>query len=978
MRVKSNLYEGSGNWSAGGTLAGTVPLVAHEIGHAMLSFHTCPPAPNYGSGISDNTLSIMCGPRVRSMSASDRSLLGWLSPRFASRTALANTYTLNADPIIGDALWILGSGNGQGDISQGDILIEARTFDSPWHGVPDFSDGDHDDIAFPSYEGLYIYKRLQPGLSSSPSSQFSSMDNTGLVGRRSVNSGTVKQAVLRGLEPPHIGFSSGDAYTPLSRYLFNFYESISLDSTIGVYNIEPAASQVSFAASSNFLTDATLRTVRTSYTLGSYGQRASGAPLSSGATPQYDRNLARRDDWTFGGQLTFAGRTERIYGGDPEITLLPNTRLAVASGGLLTLWGPDSNPLQVRAGAGARMSFYDEFFAKDTRFEASDPAFGWSGIYLGPDPLIRSREVPQASPVDEVTNPVFSGVTISGVRYLSGLEDDPIPPNAAIEIRDRRVLFTNGTEITGSQLANGIFALGSGAAVVVTGNSLIESNGGLGIYATAGAQLYVGGDASINLNSVGGIYLNGYGTYADIQDGAQINRNTNVGVSAVNQAYARIRAPNDVGTSVSRNDGGLAALVGGSIDGGQCVKRGDPRPNLFENNYDPQGLQPFDARAKNGSFIDADVAFWGFGRSLSDLELDDDKSSTIIATTIAEDGTTIDDSCYKSSEGMSYERGTGGASTDDALARSVPQETPTDGLARGPLTAAVVVLASEARMAAWDGDPDAAFALLTDAADASLTDDDREAVYAAIGALVAEADSALSVPALVETLEATSGTDGPNRLWARRALAVAYAVTGRRDEADGVADGLTFGDTHAAFGHSMRVRLAVEADSLEMAVERLTAFAGAVAPTDTLAVETLAASRALVTATFPGADLSAAARGTASRGTGGDDPLEVVTSEASATRGVYTDEVSAYPNPAQGRGTVRVSVSEPAERASAAVYDALGRRVAVLHDGPLAAGPHAFAFGRTRLAAGVYVVQVRVTPQSGAEWRQTLRVTIVR
>ena len=92
----------------------------------------------------------------------------------------------------------------------------------------------------------------------------------------------------------------------------------------------------------------------------------------------------------------------------------------------------------------------------------------------------------------------------------------------------------------------------------------------------------------------------------------------------------------------------------------------------------------------------------------------------------------------------------------------------------------------------------------------------------------------------------------------------------------------------------------------------------------------------------------------------------------------YADEASVYPNPGRGRGSVRVSVSEPATRATAAVYDALGRRVALLHDGPLAAGPHAFAFGRTRLAAGVYVVQVRVTPETGAVWRETLRFTVVR
>ena len=364
---------------------------------------------------------------------------------------------------------------------------------------------------------------------------------------------------------------------------------------------------------------------------------------------------------------------------------------------------------------------------------------------------------------------------------------------------------------------------------------------------------------------------------------------------------------------------------------------------------------------------------WGFGRRIDDLVLDADESSKIVVEAVAEDPTTIDDGCYLFAEG--YGRSTGGVS--DAV---VEKAAPAGALARGLLTAEVVGLATEARQAAWDGDPDGAFAMLTQAAEASLTDDDREAVYAATGALVAEADSALSVPALVATLEATSAAAGANRMWARRALAVAYAVTGRADEADGVADGLTFGDAHAAFGHSLRVRLAVEADSLGRAVERLAAFAGAVAPTDTLAAEALAASRALVTATFPGADLSAAGRGTAGRGTAGRGAPtdESAKTGDEAAREAYADEASVYPNPGRGRGSVRVSVSEPATRATAAVYDALGRRVALLHDGPLAAGPHAFAFGRTRLAAGVYVVQVRVTPETGAVWRETLRFTVVR
>ena len=84
------------------------------------------------------------------------------------------------------------------------------------------------------------------------------------------------------------------------------------------------------------------------------------------------------------------------------------------------------------------------------------------------------------------------------------------------------------------------------------------------------------------------------------------------------------------------------------------------------------------------------------------------------------------------------------------------------------------------------------------------------------------------------------------------------------------------------------------------------------------------------------------------------------------------------PNPADGPVVVRLTLPAAAS-AVAPVYDALGRRVAVLHDGPLVAGAHAFALGASRLAPGVYVVQVRVAPErGGAVWTAVRRVTVAR
>ncbi|MDX1421331.1 MAG: T9SS type A sorting domain-containing protein, partial [Rubricoccaceae bacterium] len=73
--------------------------------------------------------------------------------------------------------------------------------------------------------------------------------------------------------------------------------------------------------------------------------------------------------------------------------------------------------------------------------------------------------------------------------------------------------------------------------------------------------------------------------------------------------------------------------------------------------------------------------------------------------------------------------------------------------------------------------------------------------------------------------------------------------------------------------------------------------------------------------------------------------------------------LSVSPNPSRGAAAVSLTLSEAAD-AEVAVYDVLGRRVVVLHEGTLAAGRHAFGLGGARLGPGVYVV--RVTTGSAA------------
>jgi FlaG/FlaF family flagellin (archaellin) len=83
--------------------------------------------------------------------------------------------------------------------------------------------------------------------------------------------------------------------------------------------------------------------------------------------------------------------------------------------------------------------------------------------------------------------------------------------------------------------------------------------------------------------------------------------------------------------------------------------------------------------------------------------------------------------------------------------------------------------------------------------------------------------------------------------------------------------------------------------------------------------------------------------------------------------------VAAYPNPVRSRATVGVAVRE-AQRVTVEVYDVLGRRVTVLHDGPLVAGgTERLALSAQGLASGVYLVRV-----TGETFAATRRLTVVR
>ncbi len=80
-----------------------------------------------------------------------------------------------------------------------------------------------------------------------------------------------------------------------------------------------------------------------------------------------------------------------------------------------------------------------------------------------------------------------------------------------------------------------------------------------------------------------------------------------------------------------------------------------------------------------------------------------------------------------------------------------------------------------------------------------------------------------------------------------------------------------------------------------------------------------------------------------------------------------------YPNPVQTTATLELLVREP-QTVRAVVYDAVGRQVQVLHDGPVAASePVSLTVGADKLPSGLYLIHIR-----GEAFSATRRATVVR
>ncbi|MEP0547817.1 MAG: PA domain-containing protein [Rhodothermales bacterium] len=106
--------------------------------------------------------------------------------------------------------------------------------------------------------------------------------------------------------------------------------------------------------------------------------------------------------------------------------------------------------------------------------------------------------------------------------------------------------------------------------------------------------------------------------------------------------------------------------------------------------------------------------------------------------------------------------------------------------------------------------------------------------------------------------------------------------------------------------------------------------------------------------------------------------LPIATSAEATPAGTFALG-AAYPNPLSDRATIGFTLPT-AQRVRLAVYDVLGREVAVLVDGARPAGAQAVAFDAAGLPSGVYLYRLEVTdPARGAGGTVlTQRLTLVR
>lgn len=896
--VNGSFLGGSGLYSAGFDFARQVAVAAHEVGHFLLGgTHPCD-HDNSPTGTGSLT-SLMCGPRHRRMDAPDRMRLDWLTPQLVTAPAGTVPLVLDPSPSAGHAVRITAAGT----LGAGDVLVEARTFGNVWDGLPAIADGDLADQPFLVYEGVLVHQIGAPGATlNEADDRYSSMDNSGLLARRHLDFDAVHNAQVAGLVPPHAGYAPGEAFTPLSRFRFNFRGG-PLDNRVALTDIAVTPSAVSLTLWGNYLTSPLSRTVRTNYTLSA-------------------ESRARNDQWSFAGTLRFEPGPDT----DEFPFTPPTAAVIVAEGGSFELHdvhaefaGTPLAPMPFQFEAGARMVVTGgALFTDNATFAraADGPPMPWGGL----------RFVKNA-------RSVLSRTVVSGVGGAEGgpLSETLVP--GGVTVYGGAVELDSSFVQSNTSVA-GVYVSGSGSEVNLLSGTVVQNNSGHGVRVADGGTARLSSGSFVTANTAGGVYASGKSAVA-ILDAADVSGNIGPGVTARSMGLAEFTP---VRSTVGNNVGGLDAQAGGEIRAGLCL----PFPgcehlsNSFPFNHRPTASGSFDARSVTGSVVYAEGNTWGDAESARDLVLIDDPASFLsVEPVLTEIGAR---SVYRPSErGSEGEAARGGAAPLFALASRY--------------------LAS--------GDTLAAGQAVVDALAGAETDDDRRAAFEAAARLFALAQPS----ALVDAAEAAVADSAAARPWALRALLVAQSEGKQPVQADATAATLAadyVGTEHEVVARAARVSLAVERDDEAAAVAALVALA-----TDFPDADETAAVGAIVAAAYPGADVGEAFRSAAR----GAQTLAAPLADAKQAVDGAVVVGLARPNPTVGGAALTVSLPRTAT-VEAAVFDALGRRVATVASGEQAAGTQDLAI--PVLAAGTYLVRVVVREAGQAPVVEVRRLTVVR
>ncbi len=629
------------------------------------------------------------------------------------------------------------------------------------------------------------------------------------------------------------------------------------------------------------------------------------------------------------GGLAFEAGTELSIRGDVELvdfTLGPTTPSGTwtsevtSTGSLVATGDVEIEGGTLRFADGKQLSVEGDLDADGTTFQAvSSSQVGWGGLRVESGGAATLRG---GSLVQDVKSFGGAAVTASGDFTL------------------------DNSQIIGSALgagADGIYASGSGTFVHIKNDSEISDNEGDGIYANLHAQVLVEDSRVVN-NSGDGV--SAYKADVFLYDSVVENNAGGYGANAVYlgdisfgwPAYSTPPQNNDL-----ENNGSGTLRATSNSD----LAAGTASGTNAQNNFIRDGSE-LHAYARTYSDVRAQCDWWGSasGPNLSFVDTDGGSTYTYDPFLTAPGG-----SC-----GI-YSRPAGGQAAGTSEGTS----------ARGDGPEAIPPLVWEALQAADAGETEAAFGLLVSAVETAATPEETARAYAALTRLARRGPS----PGLAGFLNGQSQR-GSERPWALAALAEVRSAAGDADAAREAASALAAeyaGTEHALFGYVALFGLAVEAGDAGAAAEALATAEAGWPEAEATTMMQRAYTLRLGVEGGEGAQGAVAGRSGEASGAGTEARGAALTAEFA----LYP----AYPNPSSGRTTVPLMLPEAAE-VSVAVFDVLGRQVAILVDGRVEAGRREFTLDGGALPAGLYVVRATVRTDGGTERAFSRRVSMVR